>query len=136
VIRAAEAADVPAVLSLWQRARSGVASVRDDEEMIERLLVTDPEALLVVEREGAIVGSLIAGWDGWRGNMYRLAVAPDLRRGGLGRDLVAAGEQRFRELGCFRVTALVGGEDDPARNFWNEVGYLHDPRIARYVRNL
>jgi ribosomal protein S18 acetylase RimI-like enzyme len=130
------AADTPAVLSLWQRARSGVASVSDDDEMIERMLATDPEALLVAERDGAIVGTLIAGWDGWRGNMYRLAVTPELRRGGLGRELVAAGERRLRELGCFRVTALVWGEDDPAISFWDDAGYAHDPRIARYVRTI
>ena len=104
--------------------------------MIERLLETDSEALLVAERDGEIVATLIAAWDGWRGNMYRLAVAPELRRAGVARKIVEAGEARLRSLGCPRVTALVWGEDDPALGFWEAAGYSHDPRIARFVRNL
>jgi ribosomal protein S18 acetylase RimI-like enzyme len=136
VIRAAVAADTAAVLSLWQRARSGVASVSDDEAMIERLLATDPEALLVTECDGAVVATLIAAWDGWRGNMYRLAVAPELRREGIARELVAAGERRLGEKGCFRITALVWSEDDPALDFWDAAGYAHDPRIRRFVKTI
>jgi ribosomal protein S18 acetylase RimI-like enzyme len=133
-IRSATAADIAAVLALWQHSRSGVASVSDDEAMIERLLATNPDALLVAERDGEIVATLIAAWDGWRGNMYRLAVAADLRRSGIATELVLAGERRLRDLGCFRITALVWGEDDPALGFWGAAGYSHDSRIHRYVR--
>jgi ribosomal protein S18 acetylase RimI-like enzyme len=133
-IRAATAADTAAVLALWERARSGVASTIDDSEVIERLIDADPGALLVDERDGDIVATLIAGWDGWRGNMYRLAVAPELRREGIARDIVRAGEERLREKGCFRVTALVWGEDDGALGLWNACAYSYDSRIHRFVK--
>jgi ribosomal protein S18 acetylase RimI-like enzyme len=136
VIRAAVAADTAAVLALWDSARSGVASTTDDAEVIARLLEADRGALLVAEQGGRVVGSLIAAWDGWRGNMYRLAVAPGLRRGGIARELVAAGERRLGEKGCFRITALVWGEDDVALGFWDAAGYGHDPRIHRYVKTI
>lgn len=135
-VRSATADDTAAVLSLWERARSGVASADDDAEVIGRLLATDPDALVVAERDGEIIGTLIAAWDGWRGNMYRLAVDPGLRREGVARELVSAGEARLRDRGCFRVTALVWGEDDPALGFWDAIGYSHDPRIHRFVRNI
>jgi ribosomal protein S18 acetylase RimI-like enzyme len=135
-IRSAVAADIAAVLALWERARSGVASISDDERVIIQLLDTDAEALLVAERDGEVVGSLIAAWDGWRGNMYRLAVTPELRREGIGRRLVEAGEQRLRAVGGARVTALVWGEHEEALGFWEAAGYAHDPHIARFVRNL
>ncbi len=64
-IRGATAADAAGVLAVWERSR----------------------------RDGAIVATLIAAWDGWRGNMYRLAVAPELRREGIARTLVEAGEE-------------------------------------------
>jgi ribosomal protein S18 acetylase RimI-like enzyme len=47
------------------------------------------------------VGTLVAAWDGWRGNMYRLAVLPEHRRAGIGRELVDAGYERDKHLQRF-----------------------------------
>src|SRR4051794_11073588 len=135
-IRAATAGDVPAVLALWARARSANASTPDTPESVERLLATDPGALLVAEREGAIVGALIAAWDGWRGGMYRLAVDPDHRRRGIALALVGAGEARLADCGARRITALVAREDADAVALWAAAGYAHDLTIARFVRSL
>src|SRR5919202_2363545 len=82
-VRAAGPDDAPAVLAMWARARSQNASTPDTAEAVDRLLATDPGALLVAERDGALVGALIAAWDGWRGNMYRLAVDAGHRRLGV-----------------------------------------------------
>jgi ribosomal protein S18 acetylase RimI-like enzyme len=135
-IRKAGPDDVDAVLALWRSARSPAARTRDDGEVIARLLETDEEALLVAERDGEVIGALIAAWDGWRGNMYRLAVVPDRRREGIGRALVEAGEASLRARGARRVTALVAREDTVARALWLELGYEDDARIGRFVRNL
>ena len=125
------------MLALWARARSEHATTADRAEDIERLLNDTPSALLVAEAEGGtIVGVLIAGWDGWRGNMYRLAVHPDYRRHGIGRRLVAVGEEHLRRLGTRRVTALVGYDDAVAAAFWDAAGYPVDREIGRRVRNL
>ena len=59
-IRPAGVADLPAVLDLWSRARSSGATTPDDERVLHQLLDRDPEALLVAERDGVIVGTLIA----------------------------------------------------------------------------
>jgi hypothetical protein len=53
------------VLDLWAAAGSP-PSVSDSPEGLSRLLAADPQALLVAERGGVLVGSLIAAWDGWR----------------------------------------------------------------------
>jgi ribosomal protein S18 acetylase RimI-like enzyme len=135
-IRSAAAADVPAVLGLWSGARSSGAVSHDDEEVVGRLLDTDPGSLLVAEADGQLVGTLIAAWDGWRGNMYRLAVVSDRRREGIARRLVEAGEQRLRELGARRVSALVWRDDAPAYGLWETVGYEDNVGVARFVRNL
>ena len=90
-------------------------------------------AVLVAQVYGAVVAALVAAFDGWRGNMYRLAVAPAFRRRGLGSRLVAAGEAQLRELGAPRVTALVAFDDVGARGFWEAVGYAADPVMGRMV---
>jgi ribosomal protein S18 acetylase RimI-like enzyme len=103
---------------------------------IRRLLSRDADSLIVAEADGAIVGALIAASDGWRGNMYRLAVHAERRRAGIGLALVRGGEQHLRRRGTSRVTALVAHEDDVAVSFWQAAGYPQDGEIARHVRNL
>lgn len=128
--------EAPAVLDLWQQARSEHASTADRLEDVERLIAEPPAALLVAERDGEIVGALIAAWDGWRGNMYRLAVREDSRRQGIGLALARAGEDYLRHCGARRVTALVAFEDQAAATFWEQAGYPLDQKIGRRVRNL
>jgi ribosomal protein S18 acetylase RimI-like enzyme len=135
-VRAARLPDIAHVLELWARARSEHASTPDREIDLRRLIVDTPGAVLVAAEEQVIIGVLIAAWDGWRGNMYRLAVGSDRRREGIARQLVEAGEQRLRGLGARRVTALVATDDGAAAAFWDAAGYPVDAAIGRRVRNL
>lgn len=135
-MRRCERADVPAVLELWAGSRSEHASTLDRPEDVERLVDDSPAALLVAEQNGEIVGALIAAWDGWRGNMYRLAVREGDRREGIGLALTRAGEAYLRQCGVRRVTALVAFDDEVAGGFWESAGYPRDREIGRRVRNL
>jgi ribosomal protein S18 acetylase RimI-like enzyme len=128
--------DVDAVLELWAQARSRHASAADRHENVERLLEGSPAALLVAEAAGQIVGAVIAAWDGWRGNIYRLAVHSGHRRQGIGRRLTEAAEDHLRACGAARITALVAYEDEAAGSFWDAVGYPEDADIGRRVRNI
>lgn len=128
--------EAAAVLDLWGQERSRHASIADRLEDLERLVGDSPAALLVAEREGEIVGALIAAWDGWRGNMYRLAVRADSRRQGVGLALARAGEDYLRDCGARRITALVAYGDEAAECFWERAGYPLDREIGRRVRNL
>jgi ribosomal protein S18 acetylase RimI-like enzyme len=136
-IRAATDADIPAVLAVWAEARSSAPRTPDDQHVVSLLLERDPGALLVAEAAGGqIVGVMIAGWDGWRGNVYRLAVLPSHRREGVASALVEAGHDRLHELGARRVTALVGGDEGAAHKVWRALGYHRDEFVHRFVRNL
>jgi ribosomal protein S18 acetylase RimI-like enzyme len=135
-IRRCRQEDAQAVLGLWSQERSEHASTTDRLEDIERLIEDSPAALLVAERDGEIVGALIAAWDGWRGNMYRLAVSKAHRRKGIGIALTRAGEEYLLSRGVHRVTALVAFGDVQAGAFWESAGYPQDQEIGRRVRNL
>lgn len=127
-IRSAGLADVAGILELWRDA-DVVPGHTDDVAGLEQLIRHDPCATLVAESGGRIIGSVIAAWDGWRGSVYRLAVAAPHRRTGLGRRLVAEAERRLEAAGARRLQAVVVESDPGATGFWRATGW--DQQIAR-----
>jgi hypothetical protein len=69
-MRCGRADDVAAVLALWELARSAHAVTPDRAEDLVRPVAEQPGSLLVAEAQEQLVGTVVAGWDGWRGNMY------------------------------------------------------------------
>jgi len=135
IIRPARADELEAILELWSETGLGLRAT-DAPGSLEELLVADPDALLVAEEDGRIVGTLIAGWDGWRGNLYRLGVLPEYRRRGIGAALVREGERRLTERGAIRIVVAVGTDRRGADVFWEAIGYERDGSAERFVRNL
>jgi ribosomal protein S18 acetylase RimI-like enzyme len=122
------------VLALWETSRSAASLTPDTREALEVLL---ERSLLLLAVDGDdVVGTLVVGWDGWRGNMYRLAVRSDYRRRGIALALVDAGHDHLRSVGAPRITALVGAEESEAASLWRAAGYEFDEKIVRFVRNL
>jgi ribosomal protein S18 acetylase RimI-like enzyme len=134
-IRPADPSDAGAVLELWRLAGM-MPSRTDDEASISALIAHDPGALLLAEDEGELVGTLIAGFNGWRGMLFRLAVLSERRSAGIGRALVAAGERSLRERGVVRVGLQALKTEQVARDFWLAAGYSVDDYSQRYVKNL
>ena len=134
-IRQATTADADEVVALWHRA-AGPTAIVGDVASVRRLLEFDGASLIIAVEGGEIVGTIVAGWDGWRGNLYRVAVLPDWRSRGIGRRLVAEAESFLADRGCPRVTALVHLERGDAAPFWAKVGYEHDTEVGRFVRFL
>ena len=138
VIRPARSEEVEQVLGLWREAET-TPSVTDTREEVLKLLAEPAAVLLVAEAEGRLVGTVIGGWDGWRGNIYRLAVAPGYRRRGLARLLVAEADRSLHRMGARRITALVEGDHPWATDFWDSLatsGYRYDEGMRRYVKTL
>ena len=131
-VRSACQADIPAVLAVW-RDSSTKASSTDDASSLARVITVG--FLVVAEIDGRIIGTLIAAWDGWRGNLYRLAVLPAHRRAGVGTMLVRQGEQLLRAQGAARINALVLGNQSGALSFWQALGYTADPHAIRAVKD-
>ena len=133
LIRECRSEEAEALLTLWQAAGTS-PSVTDTITDI-RGAIESSASVLVAEADRHIVGSLIATFDGWRGNMYRIAVHPDYRRRGIGQALVKAGEKRLAKLGAKRITALVEEKYPESTAFWRSVGYEIEPGIVRFFRN-
>ncbi len=121
------------MLALWLE--SGAEPTHtDDAHSLVRLIEHDPDALVVAEVDGQVVGSVIAAWDGWRGSVYRLVVAPAHRRQGLGRRLVEVAQQRLAGAGALRLQAIVVETDPRATEFWRATGWEQQVARLRFVK--
>ena len=125
------------MLELWQAAES-IPSVTDTPEALELVLQRDDDLLLVAECDGRIVGTVMGGWDGWRGNIYRLAVLPEYRERGVARALVRIIEGLLFELGADKISATLEKDEPSGLPFWEAMGdsgYEPDNRFLRFTKN-
>jgi len=135
LLRPATAGDIAEVLAFWTDATAEPSST-DDADGIEALLAEAPDALILAVDDGAIVGTVIAGWDGWRGSLYRLAVAPTHRRRGIATALVNEAEQHLHAHGVRRMHLIVGNAGGHgAVDFWKSANYAPTDQL-RMVKNL
>ena len=124
------------MLALWAIAAENAERPVDSRADVQRLIARDRHALILAVEDGQVIASVIAGFDGWRCHLYRLAVAPHRRRRGVGAALVARAEARFTSLGGARADAMVLEGNEGAHRVWRSAGYAAQPRWRRWVKAL
>lgn len=129
VIRPFAPEDEVAVISLWEAA--GLTRPwNDPRKDIARKLRVQPEWFMVAITRGAIVGSVMAGYDGHRGWVNYLAVMPSSRRAGIGRALMTEVERVLGEAGCPKINLQIRGTNHAAVAFYEAIGYATDDVIS------
>jgi len=134
--RCATVNDIDLLINFWAESGENANRPIDYRDLVKQLIDRDPEALIMATKDQQIKGTVIAGWDGWRGSIYRLAVDSSARRSGLGTHLLKLAEQRLSYLGAQRVGAQILESNQDAHSFYPVRGYLKQEEWRRWVKDL
>ena len=128
-IRCFNAEDEPAVIALWQQCDL-VRPWNDPHRDICRKLKVNPEWFLVGLVDGQVVATIMAGYEGHRGWLNYLAVAPEFQRRGLAREIVAEAERLLRKTGCPKINLQIRTSNQAVIEFYRRLGYSVDDAVS------
>ena len=129
LIRPFALTDEEQVIELWQRCEL-TRPWNDPRKDVQRKLTTQPELFLVLKLDGKVVGTAMGGYDGHRGWINYLAVAPDFRGRGLGRHLMAKLEELLLARDCPKLNLQVRAGNEVAIGFYSKLGYAQDEVVS------
>jgi ribosomal protein S18 acetylase RimI-like enzyme len=121
--------DGDAVIALWEACEL-TRPWNDPRRDIARKVAVHDGLFLVGEVDGILVASVMAGYDGHRGWVNYLAVAPDRRGHGHGRALMRDAEARLAARGCPKVNLQVRDTNPGVRVFYERIGYVVDAAVS------
>ena len=122
-------ADLAQVVALWQ-ACDLTRPWNDPVKDIARKQGVRPEWFLVGELDGAVIASAMFGYDGHRGWINYLAVAPGHRARGHARALIAQGEALLLTAGCPKINLQVRSSNAQVIGFYQSLGYGQDDVLS------
>jgi ribosomal protein S18 acetylase RimI-like enzyme len=128
-IRCFRPEDEPSVVVLWQQCDL-VRPWNDPHRDICRKLTVNPEWFLVGLVDAKIVATVMAGYEGHRGWLNYLAVAPHFHRRGLAREIVAEAERLLREAGCPKINLQIRTSNQAVISFYRRLGYTVDDVVS------
>lgn len=113
-----------------------LAYTADPRSDLDAVLAHDADLLLVASDGEALVGTVTGTWDGRRGWLMRLAVAPPARGQGVGRALCEELERRLVARGAAQVNLFVLGDNADALAFWDRQGYTRSAPVELLSKRL
>ena len=125
IIRPYSPDDERAVVDLWRRCNL-VRPQNNPKLDIERKLNVNPELFLVGFIDGKVVATVMGGYEGHRGWVNYLGVAPEHRKQGLGRQIVKVLEEKLEAKGCPKINLQVRNDNLEALLFYEKLGYKKD----------
>lgn len=124
VVRRLAPAELPALIELWQAAGLPIKTGgRDRIDRLKREMDDYPGDFIGAFVGPALVGAVLATWDGRKGWINRVAVHPSHRRRGIAGLLIAAAERELESRGALIIAALIETDNDPSRKLFERAGY-------------
>ena len=121
-IRPYQLSDQVQVVILWQICDL-TRPWNNPEKDIERKLSVQSELFLVMEDNGKIIGTIMGGYDGHRGNIYYLAIHPDHQKSGYGKFLMEEMEKRFLAMGCPKSHVMIRTSNLAVQSYYEAQNY-------------
>lgn len=112
-----------AAVHLW--AACGLTRPWNDPSAdLRRALQGPSSTVLAVVEDAELLGTVMVGHDGHRGWVYYLAVSPDRRGQGIGRQLMASAESWCRDRDVPKVQLMVRAGNSEVIHFYQGLGYV------------
>ena len=124
-IRPYRSDDEDAIVGLWVACQL-VAPQNNPQRDIARKLGVNPEWFLVGELDGRIVATCMVGYEGHRGWINYLAVAPEYQRRGVARQIMEEAERLLRQAGCPKINLQVRTANAQVIEFYKNIGFKID----------
>ncbi|HEX4120113.1 MAG TPA: GNAT family acetyltransferase [Verrucomicrobiae bacterium] len=127
------------VAALWKTTFGYQTAHNDPGLVIDKKLAANDELFFVATAGDAVVGTVMAGYDGHRGWLYSVAVAPSHQRQGIGTRLLRHAEQALIRKGCVKINLQIMEGNESVMKFYDSLGYSTEKRISmgkRIVENL
>jgi ribosomal protein S18 acetylase RimI-like enzyme len=128
-IRSFQSDDEPGVIALWQQCNL-IRPWNNPHKDIRRKLAVGGEMFLVGILNGEIIATVMAGYEGHRGWLNYLAVAPAYQRQGFARRIVAAAETLLQRVGCPKINLQVRTSNQDVIEFYRRIGYSVDDVVS------
>lgn len=118
------------VTELWQATFSYGTAHNEPGLAIDRKLAVNDGLFFVAVADGAVMGTVMAGYDGHRGWLYSVAVGAQYRGQGLGSALVRHAERALTERGCMKINLQIAEGNEAVAAFYVQLGYEVEPRVS------
>lgn len=118
------------VILLWQTVFGYEAPHNAPGRVIDKKLNVDDGLFFVALDDMAVIGTVMAGYDGHRGWIYAMAVMPEYRRQGVGSLLLAHAENALSARGCMKVNLQIVEGNETVAAFYCRSGYGTEKRIS------
>lgn len=122
--------DEPSVIARWTEVFADDPPRSDPRTAVRRKLHVQRELFLVGEADGEVIGTVVAGFDGYRGWVHCLAVHPLHHRRGFGRALMRETEARLRAIGCPKLGLQLRSSNADVVAFYRRLGYAIEDRAS------
>jgi ribosomal protein S18 acetylase RimI-like enzyme len=118
------------VIALWETVFNYQATHNKPDLVIDKKIAVDDQLFFVAVDGVAVVGTIMAGYDGHRGWIYSVAVAPSHRRQSIGTRLMAHAERALACKGCEKINLQIMDGNESVAAFYASLGYSVEKRIS------